>query len=194
VAAACAVFAEKGFHEAKISDITDRAGVAKGTFYLYFKSKEQLFGALLDDFTYDVLVAFFIPGAEAVESGGEIRERFERITSNALTMLRRNKDLARIFLLEGGAWEPEFEGKARAFYENLAAATAKNLQAWMDKGLLRRSDPLVIAHCVIGMIERITMQWVAGTVKGDFDAMVAEVVKFELYGILKDPRAAFGEV
>jgi len=37
------VFAEKGFHATKVDEIASRAGVAKGTVYLYFKSKEHLF-------------------------------------------------------------------------------------------------------------------------------------------------------
>ena len=44
--AAVKVFVEKGFQDATVADITAAAGVAKGTFYLYFDSKEHLLGAL----------------------------------------------------------------------------------------------------------------------------------------------------
>ncbi|MEJ8303657.1 TetR/AcrR family transcriptional regulator [Saccharibacillus sacchari] len=40
------IFGQKGFYETKISDITEHAGIAKGTMYLYFKSKEELFMAV----------------------------------------------------------------------------------------------------------------------------------------------------
>src|SRR5437764_8529522 len=46
--AAIAVIAEKGFHNSRVSDIADRADVADGTIYLYFKSKEQILMAALD--------------------------------------------------------------------------------------------------------------------------------------------------
>ena len=45
--AAAKEFGERGFHEAAITGITARAGVALGTFYTYFESKEELFGALV---------------------------------------------------------------------------------------------------------------------------------------------------
>lgn len=48
-AAALAVFAEKGFAAAKLDEIAKRAGVSKGTLYLYFKDKEELFRAVLRD-------------------------------------------------------------------------------------------------------------------------------------------------
>ena len=47
--AAAAEFGERGFHEAAITGITQRAGVALGTFYTYFESKEEVFRALVRD-------------------------------------------------------------------------------------------------------------------------------------------------
>lgn len=55
VDAATAVFAEKGLAEAKVSDITDLAGVAKGSFYLHFESKEALFELICRAFIDDVV-------------------------------------------------------------------------------------------------------------------------------------------
>ncbi len=48
LAAAEAVFAEEGFYNASMVKITGRAGVAQGTFYLYFSSKQQIFEELVD--------------------------------------------------------------------------------------------------------------------------------------------------
>src|SRR5687768_3629676 len=48
-AAALAVFAEKGFAAARLEEIASRAGVSKGTLYLYFEDKEQLFRAVVRD-------------------------------------------------------------------------------------------------------------------------------------------------
>src|SRR4051812_49994234 len=47
--AAAQEFGQRGFHEAAITGITQRAGVALGTFYTYFESKEELFRALVRD-------------------------------------------------------------------------------------------------------------------------------------------------
>src|SRR3546814_3583082 len=55
--AAAAEFGEKGFYEASISSITQRAGMALGSFYTYFDSKEALFSALVSDMSENVMHA-----------------------------------------------------------------------------------------------------------------------------------------
>src|SRR3954467_6614967 len=50
LAAATTVFAEKGYRNAGVGDIIARAGVARGTFYLYFTSKQEIFLAIVEDF------------------------------------------------------------------------------------------------------------------------------------------------
>ncbi len=54
IEAAAAEFGERGFHEAAITGITRRAGVALGTFYTYFESKESLFRAVVSDMSHQV--------------------------------------------------------------------------------------------------------------------------------------------
>ena len=48
--AAKKVFARKGYHSTNVSDIVQEAGVARGTFYLYFEGKRAIFESLLDEF------------------------------------------------------------------------------------------------------------------------------------------------
>ena len=72
-AAALEVFAEKGFAAAKLDEIAKRAGVSKGTLYLYFKDKEELFRAVVRDTVApnieairDAVMAADLPFAEVV--------------------------------------------------------------------------------------------------------------------------------
>ena len=65
-AAALAVFAEKGFAAARLDEIARRAGVSKGTLYLYFKDKEDLFRAVVRD-TVAPNIATIRQGVEAAD-------------------------------------------------------------------------------------------------------------------------------
>ena len=73
IEAALAVFAEKGFNAAKVSDVAARAGVSQGTIYLYFEGKEQLLvqalGAFFDDFGQGTISAL----EEWPTSAGKLR-------------------------------------------------------------------------------------------------------------------------
>jgi AcrR family transcriptional regulator len=191
--AAREVFAERGYHQATVSEMVKRCGVAQGTFYLYFKSKREVFEALLDQFTDSVFRTFFLPGAEMAITQEEIWSRLVVVSNWALEVFWQNQDLARLFLLEAPAREPGFAEKIDMIFQRLIEATAANLQLWMDKGLLRPADPRVIAICVAGMIERLIRLRLSGTLQGDLTAMVQELVKFELHGILRDPEKIFGK-
>lgn len=189
--AARKVFSEKGYHRSTVSDIVAECNIAQGTFYLYFSGKREVFGILLDEFTQSILKAFFIPGAEEVSTQREVCERFMRVARSALNMFDSNRDLARLFMLEAAAREPGFEDKVASFYKKLISGAAANIGLWMDRGLLRKADPTVIAHCVTGMVERLMLQWMNGSLDINLEEATAEMVRFELYGILKKPAEVF---
>jgi AcrR family transcriptional regulator len=76
--AALAVFAEKGFAGARMDDIAARAGVTKGTIYLYFESKDAVFKALLAESI-----------GERVRASGALIENFEGPTPELLANVLR---------------------------------------------------------------------------------------------------------
>ncbi|OEH92588.1 TetR/AcrR family transcriptional regulator [Bacillus solimangrovi] len=55
--AALSIFHEKGYHLTRVSDIVKQAGVSQGTFYLYFKSKEEIYAKLVDQFLERILLS-----------------------------------------------------------------------------------------------------------------------------------------
>src|SRR5688572_4475376 len=90
--AAAAEFGERGYHDAAITGITARAGVALGTFYTYFESKEELFRTLVRDMS-DAVRAHV---AEAV-AGAPDRLAAERLGLSAfIAFVRQHRELYRI--------------------------------------------------------------------------------------------------
>ncbi|HYE48118.1 MAG TPA: TetR/AcrR family transcriptional regulator [Azospirillaceae bacterium] len=141
--AAAAEFGERGYHDAAISGITQRAGAALGTFYTYFDSKEQVFRALVDDMGR--LTRRWI--AERV---GDAPDRItaERMGIEAfLEFVREHKDLYRIVM------EAQFvaEDAYRAYYASFAEAYRENLTLSSARGDIRPGDEEVRAWALIGM-------------------------------------------
>jgi AcrR family transcriptional regulator len=128
--AARAEFGERGFSDSSIVAITQRAGVALGTFYTYFNSKEAVFQALVRDMSEQVRDHVAPALKEASDSLEGERRALESFLEFALT----HRDVYRIID------EAEFVEPAayREHYETTAARIAARLIAGRDKGQISR--------------------------------------------------------
>lgn len=141
--AAAAEFGEKGFHEGSISGITARAGVALGSFYTYFESKDAIFRALVRDMSDRVRQ--HVAPAIADTTGALAIE--ERALEAFLSFARTNKEIYRIID------EAEFVDPAdfRRHYENTVARIVQRLRAGTEAGELRAGIGEVEAWAIMGM-------------------------------------------
>lgn len=141
--AAAGEFGEKGFHEASISGITRRAGVALGSFYTYFDSKDAVFRALVRHMSDQV----------RDHVGPRIREASDGIAAERIALdsflgfVREHKEIYRI-IDESEFVDPE---SFRRHYQNTADRIAQRLKAAADRGELRPDMSEVHAWAVMGM-------------------------------------------
>lgn len=150
--AAEAEFGEKGFHEGSISGITQRAGVALGTFYTYFDSKEAIFQAL---------VAYMSRRIRAW-IGERVADASDRLTAERLGIeayiefARQHKGIYRIIseaeFVATDAYRDHYQGFARAYRRNLEKA-ARN-------GELRPGDYEAWAWAIMGIVVFMGMRFV----------------------------------
>ncbi|MFB6262866.1 MAG: TetR/AcrR family transcriptional regulator, partial [Bradymonadaceae bacterium] len=98
--AAIEVFSRRGFHDAKVSEIVDEVGVAKGTFYQYYDSKEQLFREILSDFLGMVLETIANWEPRALDSREALRDELQRVGLELTRLLRDHRGLTTIFFTE----------------------------------------------------------------------------------------------
>lgn len=141
--AAAAEFGEKGFHESSVVSITQRAGVALGSFYTYFDSKDSLFRALVRDMSAQVRQTVGpVIAAEANRLDGE-----RKGLAKFLSFVREHKELYRIID------EAEFVDPAsyRAHYEDTVKGYLASLKDAANKGQLREDVEDVHAWAIVGM-------------------------------------------
>jgi AcrR family transcriptional regulator len=141
--AAAIEFGTRGFHETSIVAITTRAGVALGSFYTYFESKEALFRALVQDMSAQVGVV----GAEAGRSTTDPLAREGAITASFIGFARDHKELYRIIDEAEFVDPPSY----RAHYEAAARRIAARLNAGSESGGLRAGLGEVEAWALMGM-------------------------------------------
>jgi len=140
--AAAQEFGERGFHESSIVSITQRAGVALGSFYTYFESKDELFRALVSDMSEGVRNAVS-PAIAKLEAG---LEREGAALHAFLDFVRQHKELYRIID------EAEFVAPEdwQAHYSNTAERIAVRLHEMQDQGIARDVGE-VEAWAIMGM-------------------------------------------
>ena len=155
------VFGQRGYHQTRIADIIDAAGVARGTFYLYFESKNAIFHALLDDLLSkvrsSVVGVSMAPNAEPVHT--QIRDSVERV----LAAFVESPDLTRVVLREAVGLDDEVDRKLADFHARLHWWLANALENGAKLGLLRPTQfgndrPAnfeLVAWAVLGTVKQL---------------------------------------
>jgi AcrR family transcriptional regulator len=145
------VFAEVGYHDASIVKITEAAGVAQGTFYLYFEGKKQVFDELVVDLNRRVRHAMKVAsskGTTRVESEILGFAAYFRFTSE-------HKALYRI-IRQAEFVSPEM---LRYHYDRLSEGYVEALADAVESGEIGDVDPKVTAWALMGMGELIGLRW-----------------------------------
>ena len=175
IRAAEEVFGEAGYYEARIAEITRKAGVALGTFYLYFSSKEELFRALLASLNHRLRQRLRtrtegLPTRAAMEQEG-MREFFRFMT--------HHRKLYRI-VKQAEAVDPALY---REYYARIARGYGEGLTAAMDRGELRRFDPELVAYALMGMADFVASRYVVWEPE-PLDGKADELADLILHGLL----------
>jgi AcrR family transcriptional regulator len=153
--AAEAVFGLRGFNDASIVEITQRAGVALGTFYVYFPSKTSIFNFIIET------------------SIADLRDRLRSAREEAKTPIEQHRAVLRGFM----QWAVEHPNAYRAarqadyvegtslrnWYAMFVDDYAGGLGRAMDAGTVTRTNPEVLAWSLVGMADLLATHWITWT-------------------------------
>jgi AcrR family transcriptional regulator len=170
-------FAAQGYHPTSVTDITDGLGVAKGVFYWYFESKEALFTQILLEAQRDLRRC----QRQALADEPDPLRRIEQGIRSTMNWLDDNHSL--FGLLEQARTEERFAPVIRQGEEQAVADTLPHVKAAIAAGLLRREDPIVIAHAILGVVQQLARALVLDQGRPANEAAEAAVA-FCLEGVL----------
>jgi AcrR family transcriptional regulator len=172
--AAARVFARKSIAQTTVSDITESAGVAKGTFYLYFDSKEHLLGALKQRFADQML-----------ERAASLYERVgkddwwalvDETVTGFVDFLIENRDMCHVLIQEGVTPEtsPQFAEAERRIEELFAAGIGAGVEA----GVFKVGDPELASRFLHSAIDGAMVHAILYEVGFDRERFVAAAREF----------------
>lgn len=140
LAAALDVFSAEGFAAARLDDVAEKAGVAKGTIYLHFKDKEMLFQELIR-----TAISPFVATIEAAPSNIPFRMVADTISTNFVNEVlgTKRKNIIRLVMTEGRRFPKIAEFYFHEVVERSMKAIRKLIKAGIERGELK-SDALAI--------------------------------------------------
>jgi AcrR family transcriptional regulator len=186
IAAAINVFSHKGYRRASISDIISVAGVARGTFYLYFSSKEEVFRAIIDDF-HGLMRRQLDHVGEVPHFGTDARESLLLGFKGWLQTFADNRQAARIVLREASAIDARFERGYAALRRSAIGALTRRVRQLQDLGLARAAvPPQVVAFVELGMLEEAVKSLVLDDPGPDLTALAEALVDLHWSGLRPD--------
>ena len=178
--AATRVFARYGYFNSKVADIAGAAGVADGTVYLYFKSKEEILHSIFDQNMAEAIVS----ARQLTEKLSDPREKLRRIAALHLERLGADRDLAVVFQVElRGSTKFMEEFSAAGFAEYLGLLRAA-FEEGQRRGLFRKElNAKVVAKILFGGLDEMATNWIISKRNYKLEAMADVVMEVFLNGV-----------
>ena len=151
--AARKVFRAKGYDGATVSEIVREAGVAQGTFCLYFPSKKAAAVSLRDG----LMVMMAEAVTSAVESRAPFGDRLETLIAAAFKVARKNADLFRLAFIGADETHQEMHSESKEHASFLRAITDLFNDA-VDPGEMEAMDPEIAARLALGLLQHAMIE------------------------------------
>jgi TetR/AcrR family transcriptional regulator, fatty acid metabolism regulator protein len=178
--AAITVFAHNGYFNSKVADIAREAGVADGTVYLYFKSKEEILHSIFDRSVDEALAE----ARKQIEFITDPRDKLRRIALLHLERLGADRDLAVVFQVElrgSTKFMEEFSAAGFAEYLSLIRTTFEEGQ---QAGVFRSDlNSNVVAKIVFGALDEMATNWILSKRRYKLAPMADQVLDIVLNGV-----------
>jgi AcrR family transcriptional regulator len=176
------IFARKGYHRTNVADIIARARIARGTFYLYFENKKDLFEVLLEQVLGEMRNRIHRlrvgPGeADPVE---QLRNNLRRV----LAFVLAERELTDILLNHSMGFDRELDQRIEDFYERVADQIQRSLDLGIQMNLVRKCNTRAVAYCILGGIKEVVGQ-LSRKRRRDIGALVEEILDFGLRGVAR---------
>jgi AcrR family transcriptional regulator len=176
------IFARKGYHRTNIADIIGRARIARGTFYLYFENKRDLFEELLAQVLDELRrrIQRLRIGAGEPDPVEQLRANLRRV----LGLVLAERELTDILLNHATGFDRELDGRVADFYEKVIDQIQRSLDLGLEMNLVRPCDTRVAACCILGGIKEVVLQ-ASRARRRDIASLAEEILNFGLRGVAR---------
>ncbi|NOZ85780.1 MAG: TetR/AcrR family transcriptional regulator [Deltaproteobacteria bacterium] len=178
------VFAKKGYHETSVSDIVERARIARGTFYLYFENKRAIFEELLDQ-----LIEKLDRRIKRINPEDDVARQLKANVRGIIDLFLDNRELTKILVHEAIGLDEGFDKKLAQLNARIRNMVKASLDLGIEMGILRPCNTSITARCIMGSVREVINYLVVEAEPGSHvsgkerDSLVEQLMAFSLFGL-----------
>jgi AcrR family transcriptional regulator len=174
------VFAKRGYHAAKVDDIVAAAGVARGTFYLYFEDKRAIFEEIVDHMLTRVDMSI-----TRVDTQKPVPDQIKDNVRRVIGVLLEDRATTKILLSDARGVDPTFDRKLQGFMEEVHTLMQQSLEGGHELGIVVRGDARLQAVLAMGALKELLYQVVVRGWEYPEEKIVEELYAFLESGLLR---------
>jgi TetR/AcrR family transcriptional regulator, fatty acid metabolism regulator protein len=180
--AATQVFARRGYFQSQVADVARAAGVAAGTVYLYFRSKDDLLVSIFER----TMKEWLAEGRAAIAEAADPRERLRRIARLHLDRMGRDRDLAIVFQVELRQSTKFMERFSSTYLRDYLGIMRDTIAEGQASGAFRDGfNPTIAAKALFGALDEMATNWILSPRRYSLAAQSDEVVDLFLHGVAR---------
>jgi len=179
-------FSDKGYHASTIDSIAERAGIAKGTVYRYFNTKEGLFNALKED----TISEFVEHARHDLSQEEDVLKIIESVIKNYLSFFEKNSAFFKVIIQEQKDFGREFSEKF--IHELILALPGLKRRCWKASrnGHLKQMNYFTVFFGIIGFLNGVIQKWLHEGAEGSLLNEIETVKEVLFYGFVVPPVQA----
>ncbi|MFW6113580.1 MAG: TetR/AcrR family transcriptional regulator [Actinomycetota bacterium] len=186
---AAEIFAEKGYRTAAVSDIVERAGIGRGTFYLYFGSKKEIFLDLIEEYFQGFAQILEVNHGELEKSFNNPKKVLKTWHDNMMRVIAYHQEkpnLTNIIYREAIGRDEDFSDRV----EELSALAREKLVAefemMYEHGMMRECDIEIVTTIIMGASINVIMQHLLREKGRDLDELVDMIVEYHIRALMPE--------
>ncbi|MCI4458482.1 MAG: TetR/AcrR family transcriptional regulator [Thermocrinis sp.] len=150
------LFSQKGYYATSVEDIVESAGVSKGTFYFYFKSKEELFKSLVEEMHLNIVKRL----ENFLEKELPLEDALIEYAKVFLEDIYQNRHIAQIFLFQLVGTNEEFRELYYTKIAHLRELLTKMVDRAIQKGEINYKNAENIVNLYAGFLRMLVLEYV----------------------------------
>jgi TetR/AcrR family fatty acid metabolism transcriptional regulator len=182
--AATATFAKNGFFGAQVADVARAAGIAAGTVYLYFRSKEEILTSIFDRTMQEAIAE----GRAALADVDDPVERLRRIARTHLARMGRDRNLAIVFQVELRQTTKFMERFSQTGLRDYLEVIQQTIEDGQARGMFRPAlNPRTTAKVFFGALDEMATNWILSRRRYSLANQADEIVDILTGGFMAAP-------